>query len=264
MEGELENTKSEPILVTRFSDIRKRPEVNPTEDDFEDIFGSEGYREHCFEEAKKAFEFVFDRDKFILNIKSEPNEESFSYLKKVRRYGLVLKAAYRFCDISHRCGEALNHFLFLLGEYNDSYWLSPKSEIRDEILNNLDDFDLSVNLIDTEKFKEYTKSILSQAETLSQETKLHMEEFHRLRKRLRLLSNFMQVAAAENCGGDLHWLFYSIFRLSAQLGDIHDDYVQKGLRGEIEYKELSVEVDPNIARKFNELKPLIEKVCALN
>ena len=255
MEGNLENIKTEPILVSRFSDIRKNPEINPEEKDFSNTFEDESYREHFFDEAKKAFEFVFDKEKFIQNIQLEPNEESFSYLKQVRRYGLVLKASYRFSDVSHRCGEKLNHFLFLLGEYNDSYWILPRPEIRDEILNNLDDIDLSVNFIGTPEFKEYMKGILSQIEVLLQKTELPMKEFHTLRKRLRLLSNFMQVAAAEDHGGNLHWLFYSIFRLSAELG--------KGMKGEIGYYESVVEIGPHIAEEFYKPEPFIEKVCGL-
>lgn len=264
MEDVLENIKKEPILVSRFFDIRHKPEITPTETDFSSIFDNEKQREHFFEEAKKAFEFVFDREKFTKNIQQEPNEESFSYLKQVRRYGLVLKASYRFVDSGHQCGENLNHFLFLLGEYNDSYWISPRSEIRDELLTYLDSIDLSVNFIDTQEFREYTKNIVSQIETLSQKNELPMKEFHTLRKRLRLLSNFLQVAAAENYRGNLHWLFYSIFRLSTELGKIHDDYVQKGLKNEVDYHGSVVEISPSIATEFDELKPFIKKVFSLD
>ena len=264
MEGNLESVKIRPILVSRFSDIRENPKINPKEDGFSNIFENKEYRQHFFEEARKAFEFIFDKEKFIQNILLEPNEESFSYLKQVRRYGLILKAFYRFSDISHRCGENLNHLLFLLGEYNDNYWISTQLETRDEILNYLDDIDLSINFISTQEFKEYTKSILSQIEILLQENELPMKKFHTLRKKLRLLSNFMQVAAAEDCGGNMHWLFYSIFKLSTELGEIHDDYVQKGLKGEIEYQESIVKTDPHITEDFYKLKPFIEKVYGLN
>ncbi|MFA6269876.1 MAG: hypothetical protein WC657_01535 [Candidatus Paceibacterota bacterium] len=264
MKGGSENKKIKPILVSRFLDIRQKPEINPDEGDFSNTFENEDRREHFFDEAKKAFEFVFDKEKFIHDIQSEPNKESFSYLKKVRRYGLVLKASYKFSDISHRCGEKLNHFLFLLGEYNDSYWISPRLEIKDEILNNLDNTDLSVNFIDTPKFKEYAEGILSQTEIILQKKELPIKEFHTLRKRLRLLSNFMQVAAAEDYGGSLHWLFYCIFKLSTELGKTHDDHVQMGLKKEIEYHKSVVEIDSDIATEFERLKPFIKKVYSLN
>ena len=73
----------------------------------------------------------------------------------------------------------------------------------------------------------------------------------------------MQVAAAEDYNGNLHWLFYSIFKLSTGLGKIHDNYVQKGLKKEIEYHESVVEIGPHIAEKFYRLKPFIKKVCGL-
>ncbi len=263
MKNNLENIQTEPILVSRFFDIRTRPELNPDEVDFSNIFEDKQYREHIFEEARKAFEFIFDKERFVREIKLEANEESFSYLKQVRRYGLILKALYRFTDTSHKCGEKLNHFLFLLGEYNDSYWISSQPEIREGILDSLSDLDFSVNFIDTEEFKKYAKSILDHIATLVQANNLPIEQFHKLRKRFRLLSNLMQVPAAENCGGNLHWLFYSIFKLSAWLGEIHDDYVERSLKKEIKYEESIVEIGPDVAAEFNKFKPFVEKVLGL-
>jgi len=263
MEGNIEKKKTEPILVSRFDDIREKPGVTPEKDDLSEIFDKEQNREHFFKEAKESFEFVFDKGKFIHHIQEKPNEKSLSYLKQVRRYGLILKAAYKFADSSHLCGEGLQQFLSLLGTYNDSYWISPNEDEKKKIIEGLDNIELSVHFINTPGFKEYAKSILSEIEVLFQARRLPIKEFHTLRKRLRLFSNFMQVAAAENYGGNLHWLFYSIFKLSSQLGKHHDDFVAKGLQGEIDYHESVVEIDPHIAEEFEKLKPYIEKVCGL-
>ena len=74
----------------------------------------------------------------------------------------------------------------------------------------------------------------------------------------------MQVLAAENYGKEPHWLFYSILQLSTELGDSHDELVQQGLQGEIDYHESMVEVNPNVVSEFYKLKPFIKKVYGLD
>ncbi|HBB49667.1 TPA: hypothetical protein DEQ22_03335 [Candidatus Nomurabacteria bacterium] len=49
----MEDKKPEPILVSRFLDIRKKPEINPTMEDFPNILKDERYRKHSLEEAKR-------------------------------------------------------------------------------------------------------------------------------------------------------------------------------------------------------------------
>lgn len=263
MEGNLERSNIEPMLVRHFSDIRNDPKINLDEVEFTNTFGSEEYRHHLFEEAKKAFEFVFDRDKFIQNIRLERNNDSFSYLKQIRRYGLILKAAYNFSSVNHRCDARFNDFLFLLGKYNDSYWISQQSEIEDDIIQSIDGFDFSVDFNNTPEFKEHTKQILSEIDELVEKDALPVERFHKLRILVRSISNFMQVAAAENYGSGVHELFYRLFKMSTLLGDMHDNYVQMGLKGEIEYHEAVVDIGSDVVIELNALKPFIERVCGL-
>lgn len=260
---ELMKERAEPILVSRFKDIREKPELDPVVGDFSDILVDAEYREHLFEEAKKSFEFILDKEKFRQEIEQESNKESFSYLKQVRRYGLILKAVYRFVDFDHKCGENLSHFLFLLGQYNDSYWVQPPDDVRQMIEGELNSIELSVNFTDTAGFKEYAQNILADMEKRLHKKKLGIDSFHTLRKEFRLFSNLMQVIAAENCGSEFHWLFYCLFKLSMELGKQHDDLIQQGLKGKVKYDELIVETDPQVVAEFKRLKPFIEKVCGL-
>ncbi len=263
MEGNLESQRAEPILVARFRDIRGKPETSPGLNDFSNIFEDQERRQHFFEEVRKSFEFIFNKEKFIDHIEREPNKESFAYLKQVRRYGLILKAAYRFVDVNHQCGEDLNQVLSLLGQYNDHYWLSPPADIKEQIKSHLNQIELSVNFADTQTFKEYARNILSGIETLVQKKKLPINQFHDLRKKIRLFSNLLQVAAAEDYGGKLHGLFYALVELSTKLGNQHDDLVQKGLRGEIDYHQSIVKLNPSVADRFKRIRPMVERVCGL-
>src|SRR3989338_1768012 len=103
MEPTIENTKPIPILVSRFTEIRNKPNLEPTIEDFSDIFSNEDNRKHSFEEVKKAFEFIFNKEKFIHSLNKEPNKESFAYLKQVRRYRVILRDHCRFFSLKISC-----------------------------------------------------------------------------------------------------------------------------------------------------------------
>ena len=259
-------TKSfpKPILVARFEEIRKKPEIDPSLKDFTGDLGTDTYRRYSFEEAEKAFEFVFDREKFIRCVTDQPSEENFLYLKRVRRFGLILKANYRFANVTHLCDEKFNTFLSLLGVFNDTHWIAPSDKIKSELLNNLENFTFSLDPIDDAGFGEYAKSILSDIDALIKEDTLTAEKFHTLRKRFRLFSNFLQVAAAQHYGKEAHWLFFQILGLSTKLGEDHDELIQKTLNHEATYHESVFEVSPAIREDFKRLKPFLEKVFRLS
>jgi len=259
----LETSKPKPALVSNFLAIREKPEINPVVADFPEDFYEKKSRQHSFEEAKNAFEFVFDKKKLLHHLEQKENKESFAYLKQVRRHGLILRDLYRFFDVSHQCVEKLNRLMCSLGEYNDSYWVSPQEEVKKEISENLDNLEFPVNFDESLKFKEYVEGVLSEIQEILREKQLPVEKFHTLRKRIRSFASLIQPAAAENCGGNFHWLFFSLFKLSGEMGDHHDDLILKGLNGEINYHESIVNIDPRIASEFEKLRPFIERVCGL-
>ncbi|MBI5221009.1 MAG: hypothetical protein HY978_04235 [Candidatus Liptonbacteria bacterium] len=55
---------------------------------------------------------------------------------------------------------------------------------------------------------------------------LPLEDFHKLRRRIRLFQGILQVPAAENVGHVQHWLFFCLRQLSVRLGEIHDEYLR--------------------------------------
>ncbi len=253
-----------PILVARFEEIREKPEIDPVLQDFTEGLGTDKYRQHSFEESEKAFEFVFNKENFIRCVINQPSEENFLYLKQVRRFGLVLKANYRFADATHLCDEKFNTFLSLLGIFNDTYWTTPSQKVKSDLLDTLGDFRLSLRPIDNAGFKEYAQNILSDIDALTKESTLTAEKFHTLRKRLRLFSNFLQVAAAEHYGEGLHWLFFQMLELSTKLGKDHDELIQKTINHETVYHEFVFEMNPAIRADFKRLRPFLEKVCQLS
>lgn len=264
MEPTIENTKPIPILVSRFTEIRNKPNLEPTIEDFSDIFSNEDNRKHSFEEVKKAFEFIFNKEKFIHSLNKEPNKESFAYLKQVRRYRVILRDHCRFFSSKHKSAEALNKFLYFLGQCNDRYWVVQSEEIKQETIIHIDNIEFPIEFDDTDGFIRHIVNELSEIQEIFKEKKLPVATFHLLRKKIRLFGNLVQIPALENLRKSQHWLCSSLFEISKEMGDQHDDLVAKGLSGEIDYDQAVLEVSSRILSEFERLKPFIEKICGLD
>lgn len=262
-----ENALESPVLVDRFYDVKEIPNIDPGAEDFEPVLDRESFRRHLFEQSRKAFLFVLDDEKMRRSLStSEPTEEAFAYLKQVRQFGLILRGNYKFSDSSHTSPEDLYRFLSLLGGYNDRYWLRKKEDpaLLLETFDRMRKLDLTFDSASNSSFEEYAKKILNDTRTRMQKTELPAREFHKMRKRIRLFANLMQVAAAEDYGGNMHWLFSSVLSISRRLGKQHDELVQKDLRKKIDYESAMIQIEPDIRQDFERLEPYLEKVTGIS
>ena len=262
--ADVEQVQDVPLTVSYFDRIKEIPDINPEVDDFSAIFDNLEYRQHCFEEIKKSFLFLYDKEKIDKSLNAEANEEDFLYLKKVRRFGLILREGYCLLGSKHASPEPFFLFIKSLGILNDQYWFSPTKELRKEVSErNIGNFKLEDPSIENKAFRKYFEKLLSETKELLNEQTLSMKEFHELRKNVRLCADIMQVSAAENYQGGLHWLFSSLLELSVRLGKEHDEYIKRDLKGEIKYKKTKVEVDPHVIENFKRLKPFIKRVMGI-
>lgn len=259
-----EQSEAVPVTVSYFNNIKDIPDIHPEVEDFSAIFDDIEYRQHCFEEIKKSFLFVYDKDKIDKSMNALANEDDFRYLKQVRRFGLILRESYCLFGSKHVSPEPFYLFIKSLGTFNDQYWFSPREELKKEVAErNIGNFELENPSIENKDFREYAEKLLLDIEELIKEQTLLMNEFHGLRKKIRLYADNMQVSAAENYQGNMHWLFASLLELSVKLGEKHDEYIKQDLNGEIEYEKTKVEVDPYIVENFEKLRPFIEKVMGI-
>jgi len=258
---------SEPVLVSLFDAIKEKPDIEPEVDDFRPILNSETFRKHSFEEVREAFLFVLDKEKIRQYLSApESTTEAIKYLKRVRRFGLILRSDYRFLDVAHRPPESLYRFLSLLGDYNDHYWLGEKQDaaLLLEALRRIDETELTINPIDSKSFEEYARNILSRIDSLVQKDELPTAEFHELRKLIRSCADLMQIAATEDRGGNMHWLFSSALSLSIRLGKQHDELIQRGLRKEINYDDATASINSNIREEIKRLQPFIKRAIGIS
>ncbi len=204
----------EPILVEKFLDIKIKPDIEPTLEEFKPLFDTEDSRLDSFEEAKKAFLYVLEKDK-IQTCLEDPkiNKKTYKFLKKIRRIGLILRAQYKFLDKGHNSPKKLQEFITTLGSFNDQYYLEEKTiNVSDLILTmrELNPDSLAINIADKKDFHGFGIHILKKINNSLDKPQLSMVEFHKLRRSIRFCGDLLQVAAAKNYGGKVHWLFSNI------------------------------------------------------
>ncbi len=209
--------EKEPLLVSRFDSIKNKPDLAPSLDQFGSIFEDQSFREHSFEEVRRAFLFVYDNEKIIASLDSaNKTKQDFLYLKKVRRFGLILKAQYQFLSSSHLSPERFHQFFSLLGKANDCFWLEEKNEFREKLLHLSSSFqisDLTIDFADSKSFKIYATETINQIDDLIMRDELTAKDFHMLRKKIRLCADLLQNSATKDFGGNIHWLFASVLSL---------------------------------------------------
>src|SRR3989344_3007019 len=109
-QGFLETKKKPPVLVARFESIRKKPPHTPNLKNFNSLFDSGEFRQHCFDEVLKAWQFMFQPETIAAYLHNPQQPEHFKYLKQVRRFGLILKSMYQIFGSSHASPKGLKVF----------------------------------------------------------------------------------------------------------------------------------------------------------
>ncbi len=256
------NAKS--ILLTYFERIKRKPNISPSLNGLSDVF-SKKYRRHCFNEARRAFFLFLSKRKVERFLKCKPSRDRGKYLKKVRRLGIILIVMYIFFDKTHKCPKNLGKFLTELGRYNDRYWIDNSNGSGVHLsIAKLNFREMTLNPASNKDVKKYASRRLSRIRKSLERTKFLAQEFHVLRKNVRSFASLLQVAAAENHRGSLHWLFVSLLNLSSELGDKHDKLVVCDLQGKAEYHLSTVTIGKTFFRRFKRIDPFIKKVLGLH
>jgi hypothetical protein len=266
----VERKSNVPILLENFKEIHNAPLISPAQlEKFPaHIFTQEREWLHSFEEAKKSFFFVYDRDKVLDYMQKEPSEEGFRYLKNIRRLGLILRSHYIFIDEKHKAPEYPKEFFTKLGEFNDNYWRQGKSRklLANEIgkiTKKISPDKLTLEPDSYYGFMQNFRDILNESRSYLQSSKLSITKYHQLRKRLRAIADLMQVTVAESIGSELHWLCASILNITDILGQNIDAAKEKSKEEKIDEDSYMIKVDPVLSDKFKILLPYINKFAGI-
>ncbi|MGE5298043.1 MAG: hypothetical protein ACM3KM_02685 [Acidobacteriaceae bacterium] len=260
-----DKVEEQPDFIRDFEKVVEKPDIHVDISEISDVLTDPDRRQHCFEETKKAFEYELNHSDIQILL-SEPSRDSFRHLKKIRRLGLILRAQYIYFDSHHLTPEPLRKFLSVLGKFNDRYFLENDPKQAEEIAALYSDVlkeDLAFEASSTEGYQEQVATRLARIEEFFSRPELGSVEFHSLRKEIRFLADSLQIVALDHFGQPLHWLFSSLLELSIRLGQDHDDLVQRGLQGEIDYAGSSIQPDRSVAEKFRLLEPFIKKAAGI-
>ena len=258
-----------PLLVSRFEQIRQAPSADVTLENMPIVFGESSYREHCFDEAKNSWLTVFNKEKVLRAVTSDPKEEYFRYLKDIRKFGLILKSGYRFFGKTHMCPDGLDTFVRNIGRYNDHYWSSstksPFPADTMEALDHLDGESLSISYGTTEEFKAYAEGVFLRIESVlhGRAKSISVRDLHSLRKCVRLFSNIMQVPAAEHVTEPQHLLFHRLYNLSGTLASVRDNQADGTATDQINKDELMVDIDPFWAEEWDRVSSSVRRALDL-
>lgn len=257
--------QEEPLLVRNFDLIRSGEVVKPPLESFPTLLDSSDYREHCFEETKKAWLDQFDREELESHLKASPGKEHLRYIKHVRKFGSTLIDMYKFFDATHTPPDGLRQVNVNLGKLKDNYQSAERPEIAATVLDNMDSLEQNheIAYANDENFHSYCEELLLEIQTYCQHDTLPEEDFHSLRKKIRQFAGLMQTAPAENLNGPPQWLFLKLDNLSYRLGQIRDSSLAKQKLTGNTPEELDIPLDASDVADFDEALPYIKKAIGL-
>ncbi|MDP3974636.1 MAG: hypothetical protein Q8P65_01455 [bacterium] len=256
-----------PTLVRNFEAIRIKPKEALSDIHPLPIFGSQEGLTELFDETMKAWVFKYDPVRIKERL-LHPTDDSVKKLKDVRKYGIILSDHYLTIDQSQLVPENLVFFLHTLGKYNDNIGLSKRNKYADRLLG--DNFLESLKSLDemnpmsVDDFRTTISRVIGEVRVLSSHQSLIMGDFHRLRKKIRLLGNLFQVPAVRELEGEAHQLFYQIQLISDQLGDRHDLVLQRHIHEGTSYKSQMMAIDKPTEEEINNAVTLVERALGIN
>lgn len=208
-------------------------------------------RGQMFAIALDAWTEAFDREKIIACVSAnDPQAEvsekdKYSSLKDLRKYGLILTTSYRFFDKRHTAPKPLRVFVRALGQLNDHFFSADSREHKERVSSILDnvytpDTKLDFRPAKDKSYRLAVQNSLSGIEALMQEGEVDIEVFHDARRNLRDFMNIFELAAIIGDDPAALMMFTYLGSLNKKLGGMHDEVVQRGIRGEVVYEDAAL------------------------
>lgn len=243
------------------------------ETEFHSLISEPGEIEQICKTAMENWNATFSRKIFLENIEkyleiaaaAEPTPAQteelthlLEYFKKVRKAGNYLRTTYLLFDVAHEEPENFHSFVWQLGQLKDTFHHPDKARPHGIILRNLltsmpnwGEFTLRAD--EVQNILPYIKPPLDRARKLVEHTELPAEDFHHLRKKLRLFSITYTLAVKYGRTGRIKEMKDMLVDIIDRLGDVNDVLVEKSVAGEKQYEENVVTLDPDLRAKIKEL-----------
>lgn len=183
------------------------------------------------------------------------------YLKRLRKAGLILKSAQRFSSEERNLPANFDAFLKQLGKVNDAW---DFAQLHEEIkkLRIIIDSGISVGeqrTTSVEVFEDRVNFLITHIEDYINTHPLPTKNYHKLRKYVRHLMNLFQLKAALYVERhEIVQTFQYLCDLNSELGNLHDQFVEMGLTGEIDYSQSTTVIPNELKKKITQFTHALE------
>jgi hypothetical protein len=186
-------------------------------------------------------------------------------LKAVRKSGSVLRDTFEMGDVNHEIPKELQSFVADFGHFNDAFEGNLPGEAKKYAKVMLDHTrnkhlrELGKDVADFEgaskkSMSKYMGKTLDRLHDAIEVGALPAEEFHEVRKELKLFLNLFNLERADHATPAVERAYQRLFVVNEDLGKTHDALVYQGARGEIDYAKAKVTIPPEVRVLVDELR----------
>jgi hypothetical protein len=246
------------------------------EEEFSELISQQGEIEQICKTALENWRSVFNRNIFLSNLKkyrelivtntqdaqgSEPPQELsalFKYFKDVRKAAMYLRTTFLFFDLAHEEPEGFHTFVWQLGQLKDTFYYPDRAVAHASILIEL----LSVDeawgqfVVRPDTVENSLKAVQAPFDRIKRLLELEeypAEDYHHLRKKLRLFANIYTIAVKYGRLGKVKELKDLLIEINDELGETNDELVDAALRGDKPYQENIITLPQELRAKIKQL-----------
>lgn len=261
--GEIEKNKDNNELGTPLQKLDSywtEVEHMPVPDSIPSISLDEFPEEHrieMFHLARDAWASLYEPDVVIKELQEgEPGPHQRSYLKNLRKHGLILRAGFLTLDGRHLAPE--NHWLFLrlLGELNDGYNTPQRAESAARLADFVKERYMTLDGLEffpasDESFAGNYKRDLERVTEINSSPTLSAKDFHSMRKLLRNTMNMFRLSGTLTSDPQMRKRARYMQDLNETLGHKQDQLVEQDLQGVVNYQDATVIVPHEVRARIN-------------
>lgn len=225
-----------------------------------------------FESARTNWLQAFDRSEVLSRLRQylsmSPDDRKNSsdlkkYLRSLRKYGQTLKSACYFCNAEHKLPRRLDYFLRYLGKAVDAYSMKKGDKYAKRVVAIIEDGELDIEQFQPVQYEDYKQrltTLVRKIQTYLVPKKITVEEYHTLRKDLRSIKNLCALVSSwGGCDRRIQEISEYLDVLNSELGKIHDEYVKKELRENVDYHQTYMKISSKLKARIQRFLELFQK-----
>ncbi len=218
-----------------------------------------------FELANNSFEQVLNSENLDSSLHDVSTMESKATLKRVRKYGQLIRSAYQIFSENHKIPKDLDRFVTDLGHLNDYIEGDIAKLIPKQVKIVQKDF-AAIRDVDWERqfapakrksTQKYMDERVSELSSDLEKKKFTAKEFHEVRLLLKNLMNLYFFRSAFDDSKETLAVYKFLLQLNQDMGSVHDDLVLQDHQGKIDYESHKLKLSQSTREKISALLSLI-------